>query len=56
MYELLNHAQGDNTAKEKAYRILQIEKNLAVALLEIKTTGLDKDIRQAVAEIMTADM
>lgn len=48
--------QGDNTAKKKAYRILQTEKNLAVALLEIETTGLDKDIRQAVAEIMTADL
>ena len=31
-------------------------KNLAAALGEIETTGLDKDIRQAVTEIMTANL
>ena len=56
VYELLNHAQGDNTAKETAYHVLQTGKNLAAALGEIETTGLDKDIRQAVTEIMTANL
>lgn len=54
VHHLLNYAQGDNIAKETAYQILTTGKNLAAALGELQTTGLDEDTRQAVIEIMTA--
>ena len=56
VYDLLNQAQGSNLAKESAYQLLRSGKNLADILGELETTNLDKEIGQAVIEIMTADM
>lgn len=56
VYDLLNQAQGSNLAKESAYQLLRSGKNLADILGELETTNLDKEIGQAVIEIMTADL
>ena len=56
VYDLLNQAQGSNLAKESAYQLLRSGKNLADILGELETTNLDKEIRLAVIEIMTADL
>ena len=52
----MSQAQGSNLAKESAYQLLRSGKNLADILGELETTNLDKEIGQAVIEIMTADL
>lgn len=55
VYDLLNHAQGDNIAKETAYRLLTERKNPDEAIAELDTIGkLDEEIKKAAIEIMTA--
>lgn len=55
-YEILARAQVDNRAREKAYSIINSDRNVARIIGELGTTGLPTEAVEALTEILTAGL